>query len=322
MKRSIYRLLSTLAMLTLFLSACGTAAPDAAAIATSAVQTVEARYTEQAAQQPTLLPPTAIPPTLESTSTPPAQATQPTQPTATTQSSKTPVTPCLSANYVSDVTIADYTIIAPGTKFIKTWRVKNTGSCPWDSGYKLIFDSGNSMGATTSFSLPQVVYQDQTVDISIELTAPSTEAVYTGYWKLATSFGGTIGFGQYNAPLSVIITSSANAKKDFSVASVTYDPVVRTPKTGCPVSGALFTVTAYITVNGPGVVNYHIVRNPDDGSKPDVVTLNFKEAGTKAVTLDWLRKPESLQQDLWMAVYIDSPNDILFDKVPFNFSCP
>jgi hypothetical protein len=322
MKRSIYRLLSTLAIFTLSLGACGTAAPDAAAIATSAVQTVEARYTAQAAQQPTQLPPTAIPPTptLEPTSTP--QAAQPTQPATAPRPQKEPVTPCLSANYVSDVTIADYTIIAPGAKFTKTWRVKNTGSCPWDSGYKLIFDSGNSMGVTTSFSLPQVVYQDQTVDISIELTAPTTEAIYTGYWKLATPFGGTIGFGQYDAPLSVIITSSSNAKKEFSVVSVTYDPIIRTPSTGCPAAGAIFSLTAYISVNSVGNVNYHWVRNPDDGSKPEVDTLNFKESGSKSVTYEWKLKPEAVQGDRWMAIYIDTPNDILFDKVLFNFSCP
>ncbi len=319
MKLFPYKLLALLTLFPLLLSACGAATPDAAAIATSAVQTVEARYTAQAAQQPTAAP------TLEATSTPtlPVQPAQPTNTPQPTRPTGGTTTPCLSANYLADITVADYSIIAPGANFTKTWRVKNTGSCPWDSGYKLIFDSGNAMGTTTSFSLPSTVYQDQTVDISISLTAPTTEGVYTGFWRLATSFGGTMGFGDYNSPLSVIITSATNSKKEFEVVSVRYDPILRAPKTGCPEAGTIYTITAYITVNAAGLVDYHIVRNPDDGSKPDVITLNFKEAGTKAVTYDWRLKPDAVQNiDRSMAVYIDSPNNALFNKMLFNFSCP
>jgi hypothetical protein len=323
MELKIYRWLSVLAALALLSSACGTAAPDASAIATSAVQTVEARYTAQAAQTPSPAPtqPPQATATLELVPSQPAlQPTQP--PVLTPPTPRAGGVPCLSANYVADITISDYAIVTPGAKFTKTWQVKNTGSCPWDAGYKLVFDTGDAMGSVTSFALPQVVYQDQVVNISIELTAPSTAGVYKGYWKLATPFGGTIGFGQYNAPLSVIITSSTNTKKEFAVVTVTYDPIIRAPLTGCPAAGAVFTLTAYVSVNAPGEVTLHWARNPDDGSKPEYIKLNFKEAGTKSVTYDWRLKPEAVPGDRWLAVFVDSPNNALFDKVPFNFACP
>ncbi len=176
------------------------------------------------------------------------------------------------------------------------------------------------MGSVTSFSLPSVVYQDQTVDISIDLTAPATEGIYKGYWKLATPFGGTMGFGDYDAPLSVVITAATNAKKEFSVVSVTYDPIVRTPKTGCP-KETTYTLTAYVTVNAAGTVDLHFERNPYDGSKYEIYTLNFKEASTKAVSWTWTLHPDQMQGERWMAVYIDSPNQTMFDRVYFTYSC-
>ena len=36
--------------------------------------------------------------------------------------------------FVADVTIPDNTVIAPGTTFTKTWRVRNDGNCTWGPG--------------------------------------------------------------------------------------------------------------------------------------------------------------------------------------------
>lgn len=38
---------------------------------------------------------------------------------------------CYDTAYVSDVTIADGTVLAPGEEFVKTWKFQNTGSCDW-----------------------------------------------------------------------------------------------------------------------------------------------------------------------------------------------
>jgi hypothetical protein len=307
-------------ILTLMLAACGQAAPtlDAAAVATSAVQTVEARFTEQAAQAtPTQIPPTAVPPTAALTGTPTAP---PLLPTPTLNAGGTAVLPCLSANFLYDVTIPDGMIIAPGATFTKKWRVKNTGTCPWDSGYKLTFASGNAMGTTYSFALPQIVNANQEVDISIDLVAPTTEGYYEGYWRLSTPFGGTIGFGLYDSPLSVKIQVATKGK--FAVTGVTYS-YTRDPVVGCPVRGAVYTFYAVVTANAEGDVAYHWERNPTDDEEPVSGTLTFKEAGSKTVTFEWTLKPDALQGiTRWVALYIDDPNDQQFERVEFVFSCP
>src|ERR1700704_1212338 len=43
-----------------------------------------------------------------------------------------------AATFVSDVTIADGTVMKPGQSFTKTWRISNSGSTTW-KGYSLNF---------------------------------------------------------------------------------------------------------------------------------------------------------------------------------------
>ncbi|KXK11504.1 MAG: hypothetical protein UZ14_CFX002002738 [Chloroflexi bacterium OLB14] len=40
---------------------------------------------------------------------------------------------CYWAQFVADVTIPDGTNFAANTAFKKTWRIKNIGSCAWNS---------------------------------------------------------------------------------------------------------------------------------------------------------------------------------------------
>ncbi|MEA4908596.1 MAG: hypothetical protein GYA17_11335 [Chloroflexi bacterium] len=172
------------------LSACnlpraprGTPTPDAV---TQAAQTVAAQLTQLA---------------LLSTQTPLASPTvgaSPTTsvPTATLAPTRAPVyTPCDWAQFVSDITIPDGTKFAPGATFTKTWRLKNIGSCTWTTAYALIFSNGDAMGGPTSVSLPGSVAPGQTIDISVNLTAPATNGKYTGNWKLRNSSGATFGIG-------------------------------------------------------------------------------------------------------------------------------
>src|SRR5687767_14464651 len=48
-------------------------------------------------------------------------------------------TPCVNeSDFVSDVTIPDNTPIRRGETFSKTWRIKNSGTCAWNSQYKFV----------------------------------------------------------------------------------------------------------------------------------------------------------------------------------------
>ena len=44
-----------------------------------------------------------------------------------------------------DVNVPDNTTMSPGQDFIKTWKIKNIGTCTWGEGYKLIFSYGEKM---------------------------------------------------------------------------------------------------------------------------------------------------------------------------------
>ena len=174
-------ILISLAVL-LILAACNlpkpTETPDQNALLTIAAQTVQAQLTQN-----TLLTPLA-------TFTPPASST-PAPPTATNTPSNTPSpTPlCDLAQFVTDVTIPDGTVFLPGETFVKTWRLKNNGVCTWNSGYQIIFDSGDSLNGPATQSLAGTVAPGQSMDISVTLKAPAAAGSYRSYWKLRNPAG-------------------------------------------------------------------------------------------------------------------------------------
>ncbi len=84
---------------------------------------------------------------------------------------------------MEDVTILDGTRMKGGQSFTKTWRLKNMGTCPWDASYNLAFLAGDRMGAPDSVPL-NVTLPGETVDVSVELTAPSADGSYTGIFAL------------------------------------------------------------------------------------------------------------------------------------------
>ena len=116
---------------------------------------------------------------------------------------------CDKATFVADVTILDGTIFAPGTPFTKTWRLKNSGTCTWTTSYKLVFQSGDQMSAPALVNLTNNVMPDQTVDISVNLTAPASAGKYRGYWMLSNVSGALFGIGtNSNSPFWVEINVS------------------------------------------------------------------------------------------------------------------
>lgn len=126
---------------------------------------------------------------------------------------------CDKAQFVADVTIPDGTSFERGTPFVKTWRLKNVGTCTWTTGYSLVFSSGEKMGGPDSVSLPYNVAPGQTVDLTVNLTAPSSPGAYRGYWKLQNASGVVFGIG-YTASSSfwvdIKVTNPFVTAYDFS----------------------------------------------------------------------------------------------------------
>ena len=98
-----------------------------------------------------------------------------------------------SAVLVRDVTIMDGTQMKPGEKFTKTWEFLNNGTCPW-IGYSIKFAAGDQMSASLSAPIPET-YLKELVQVSGELTAPTANGSYTGYFTLNDPNGKDVPIG-------------------------------------------------------------------------------------------------------------------------------
>ncbi len=143
--------------------AMDTLTPDAAATEIAIAQSVIATLTAQASM-PTDTP---VPPTNTPTCIP-------------------------DSAFVTDVTVPDNTVFEPGEQFDKVWRLRNSGSCPWDEGYKLAFVYGDQMGAPASQPVSAAAPGD-TADIGVTMQAPQVDGTYAGYWQMQDSSGQPLG---------------------------------------------------------------------------------------------------------------------------------
>lgn len=114
--------------------------------------------------------------------------------------------PCDRADFVLDVSYPDGSQVKPGETFIKVWRIRNGGTCKWNSSYSVIFDNGDAMGADASLPLTsKEISPGEELDISITMKAPSLPGLYRGEWKLRDSFGRIFGLGNSGSPFWVEI---------------------------------------------------------------------------------------------------------------------
>ncbi|XP_023366773.1 next to BRCA1 gene 1 protein isoform X2 [Otolemur garnettii] len=97
-----------------------------------------------------------------------------------------PVMPMLSAAFV-DENLPDGTHLQPGTKFIKHWRMKNTGNVKWNADTKLKFMWGNLTLASTEKKdvLVPCLKAGHVGVVSVEFIAPALEGTYTSHWRLS-----------------------------------------------------------------------------------------------------------------------------------------
>jgi hypothetical protein len=88
------------------------------------------------------------------------------------------------AAFVADVTVPDGTVLAPGTAFDKTWRLRNTGTCTWNTGYQLAFVGGSQLSAPGTVNIPHDVSPGSTVDITVPMVAPQANGRYRSGWQM------------------------------------------------------------------------------------------------------------------------------------------
>lgn len=190
---------------------------------TQAFQTVEAHLTMAAALTPvgSLAPsPTQVTPSPTLPSPTVEQTATPTKPPV---SATVPVVSCDQAapGVPIDVTIPDDTVIPPGAAFTKTWRLTNTGTCAWTQSYAIVLFSGDALGAPSSVPLPSKVDPGKSIDISVDMVAPTLPGTYQGNWKLRNASGVLFGIGPGGAsPFWVRIV----VKSTTGTPTVTFTP--------------------------------------------------------------------------------------------------
>ncbi len=102
--------------------------------------------------------------------------------------------PCYDGmEFVEDETIPDGTEMSPDQDFDKVWRVRNTGTCAWDSSYWLGFVQGDRMDGEP-VSVKGTVNSGATYDVTIDQTAPDSPGTYGGVWEMRN--GGDVPFGE------------------------------------------------------------------------------------------------------------------------------
>jgi len=257
-------------VLSIVLAACGK--PDSATPTVDpveqAMQTLQAEATQQYFQT-VVAQLSATPPVIENTPTPnptninqvpmePTPTTQPTQaPTATrvpptaTQPAPTAIPPtptripptatpipCYQVKFIEDITIPDGTKIVAGNSFTKTWRLRNSGSCTWDTRFDIAFVDGTQMTSTKIWDLTKEVKPGETVDISIDMTAPSTVGNYQANFQMVNPNGVRFGTGaDSKGSFWVKIQVIDGRGMVYSFASKACDAKWSTSKTnplGCP----------------------------------------------------------------------------------------
>ena len=186
--------------IAILITACGApstqqqeSTPDVAAIRTSAAGTVVSQFTLTAAAFTDTPSSATEPPATEvATQAPAVTSTATGQPVAqVTNAQGTTVALCDSLQFVADVNVPDGTNLSPGQDFVKTWRVKNTGSCTWDATYKLVYAGYADKMSGQWQPLTQVVQPGQEVELSVSFKAPDSIGEYLSAWQMANGKGVT-----------------------------------------------------------------------------------------------------------------------------------
>lgn len=165
---------------------------DVHAIRTAAAETVIAEFTQTALA----VPPTSTITATESITLTPDNALQPTSTVITQTKSPFESTPteitCDDAKWIADITVPDGTETTPGQDFVKTWRIKNNGSCTWGTGYTIIHGYDEKMDGVAE-PISGAVAPGEEVEVSVRFKAPTGAGEHRSYWRMQNATGSTFG---------------------------------------------------------------------------------------------------------------------------------
>jgi|GEM_PF-921843 len=172
--------------------ACSSATPTPEASATPAVIIVTAT------PLPTLTPTQTFIPT--------------TAPTATSTLRPTAVIPTACTNdleFVADMSIPDGSVVSAGATITKTWRVRNAGTCTWNSNYTFRQIGGDALTAPTVAA--PVAGRGQIIDISVTLTVGTNVAAYDNLERATFQMFNASGVAFGDAPYIEVAIQAASS---------------------------------------------------------------------------------------------------------------
>jgi hypothetical protein len=291
-------------------------------IYTSAAHTLIAQQTQAAAGTPIAMPSSTVgantalptvPMVIVATATPMAPTNTPFPTNTPYPPTATPIPiPCDRGQFVSDVTVPDNTEIGAGTTFVKTWRLKNNGSCTWTSGYALVFYNGDAMSGPASATITNgTVPPGSTIDISVSLIAPTTPGIYKGNWRLRNAGGAIFGIGNY-------------ADQSFWVQIKSIAP------TPTPSPTSAYTLSYDFIGRGPdaawknGSTNLSWGDPPEDSAGVAVNVANVKMEDGKTYSSLLATYPQHTNNGMIMGIYpayTIQTNDHLRTRIGLKFNC-
>lgn len=204
-----------------------------------------------------------------------------------------------SAQYITDDGL-DGTTYGPNVPFNKTWTVKNTGTCTWDSRYMVYQISGVYMTQQPGYWIVQqgqTVAPGQTVDISIGMTSPVENGNYKSYWGLKNAAGQIMPIeGGANGNSFYVKINVNHGDTAGEVTATSIDIELEQGSGEACTSNSTYFIHAYITTDGPATADYEIGSTAgqipagyfeENGGLTPYVTgrVIFDQADTKTINL-------------------------------------
>lgn len=104
-----------------------------------------------------------------------------------------------NTGFIGDITYPDNSLVSPNQVFTKTWAVKNTGNVVWENRKLVCMDDRITVEkkhgedfhvtmergltpSTTEINIP-TTQPNETLEISVEFTAPNYPCTAISYWK-------------------------------------------------------------------------------------------------------------------------------------------
>jgi hypothetical protein len=237
--------------------------------------------------------------------------------------------------YVADVTIPD------GTNFGSANFRQDLAGAEHpnnDLDDKLLADLHQRDADQLQVALPQEVGPGQSLDISVNMTAPAEPGNYKGFWQLSNAQGTVFGVQIY---VDINVAGGASAASNTTGTPGTPAPRLRrfpgpgatgstvtqmtlsvesaTVQSSCPYT---FRFPASLTLNKDGKVTYRLEAGSNTAgfefsSLPGASTTNLS-AGTHTFTYE-LAINNSMSG--WARLHVTSPDDVTSTEVTYTLTC-